>query len=311
MIQEFAIDPEALADWQNFRYLVEKFGVSQGRLISRFPREWTAMVHRACHRCSAMEKKRIVEGLSRIDGKLLVGGRRYDRSREWIPNALSSHAEKPFCAIVTIAATAGDPRVYDVGGLGIDHQIWSMGRAARVNRTPADMSAAAKTLLECSREIVFVDPHFSGQARFRRPLAAMIPFACSGSPIARFEYHCEAKSISAEFFGGELEKLRRVCRIPLRVKIAFVRWRGLSEGDSLHARYVLTERGALRFDHGLDEGKEGETTDVECVDEGIYRKRWEQYQPGSEHFEFVDAWIVTSARVAEADWNGTELVAKD
>src|SRR5690606_977065 len=56
MIHEFAVDPEALTGWQNFRYVVEKFGIPQGRLISRFPKEWKSLVYDACAACPPVEK---------------------------------------------------------------------------------------------------------------------------------------------------------------------------------------------------------------------------------------------------------------
>ena len=41
MLQEYAVEPAAIgSDWQTFRYLIEKFGFDQGRLISQFPKHW-------------------------------------------------------------------------------------------------------------------------------------------------------------------------------------------------------------------------------------------------------------------------------
>jgi hypothetical protein len=91
MIHEFAVDPEALVGWQNFRYLVQKFGISHGRLISRFPRQWKRMEYEACDDCPDLEKKRITVALERIDDKLFAAGRAYDRTRDWVPNAVASH----------------------------------------------------------------------------------------------------------------------------------------------------------------------------------------------------------------------------
>lgn len=69
MIHEFAIDPVAMNNWQNFRYLNDNFGVEHGRLISRFPKKWTKMVCNACNdnydcgKISTIDRKRIVERL--------------------------------------------------------------------------------------------------------------------------------------------------------------------------------------------------------------------------------------------------------
>ena len=40
MLFEYAVEPVLLNNWPSFRYFYEKFGVPQGRLISRYPKHW-------------------------------------------------------------------------------------------------------------------------------------------------------------------------------------------------------------------------------------------------------------------------------
>jgi hypothetical protein len=44
MLREFALDPDLLSNWQDFRFFASQFGTSQGRLISRFPKHWKRLV---------------------------------------------------------------------------------------------------------------------------------------------------------------------------------------------------------------------------------------------------------------------------
>ena len=308
MIHEFAVDPDALAGWQNFRYLVEKFGVANGRLISRFPSKWEKMVLRACKDCSEMEKKRIVESLKQIGPKLYSAGRNYDKGHEWLPNAVASHRELPFRAIITTHANAGDGGLLDGDALSEDDETWAVPRGGAVPRTAEDLAAAADKLLRCSGEIVLVDPYFGGEARFGRPLTAMIRCACDGRVPRRFEYHLSARSISADIFETALERQRPYLRIPENVSLFFVRWDQVDDSDTLHPRYILTEKGGLRFDHGLDDGNPGETTDVECLDQTLHAHRWAQFRVDSGQFDLVDAWIVTADKVSKANWDGEQFV---
>ncbi len=308
MIHEFAVDPEALVGWQNFRYLAEKFGVSQGRLISRFPNKWKRMVYEACAGCPPVEKKRIEEKLNAIDAKLFAAGRTYDVNGGWVPNAAVSHREKPFRAIISTSEHAGSIGCLDVDSLSDDDERWAVPRGGSIPRTAADMAAIAEKLLRCSAEIVLVDPHFCGVTRFGRPLTAMIENACDGRIPRRLEYHLSAKTIPGHEFSRQLEGQRNFLRIPEGVKLVFVRWNQLEAGDALHARYILTEKGGLRFDHGLDEGNPGETTDVEFLDPAIHAHRWTQFRGGASYFEFIDAWIVTSAAVKKSVWDGKQFV---
>src|ERR1039457_3981480 len=50
MIKEFALDPRTIASWKDARYLLEKFGFPNGRMICRLPKDkesaqnWEQMV---------------------------------------------------------------------------------------------------------------------------------------------------------------------------------------------------------------------------------------------------------------------------
>lgn len=44
MIHEFAVEPAAINNWQDFRFIYDQVGVEHGRLISRFPGKWAGMV---------------------------------------------------------------------------------------------------------------------------------------------------------------------------------------------------------------------------------------------------------------------------
>ena len=47
MIYEFALEPELVAQWglrKNYKRFMEKFGLDQRRLASRFPKRWRNLV---------------------------------------------------------------------------------------------------------------------------------------------------------------------------------------------------------------------------------------------------------------------------
>jgi hypothetical protein len=51
---------------------------------------------------------------------------------------------------------------------------------------------------------------------------------------------------------------------------------------------VLTERGGIRFDVGLDRGEPGQTTDVSLLNDDLHQKRWSDFQSVSAAFDKVD-----------------------
>ena len=55
-------------------------------------------------------------------------------------------------------------------------------------------------------------------------------------------------------------------------------WKQRDRGKALHARYLLTNVGGMRVDHGLDEGAPGETTDIGLLSDEVYSSTWNDYQ---------------------------------
>lgn len=105
MFKEIAVEPAAVAvsDLQ-FRYIVEKFGIAEGRLIAAFPSKWKRFVYEA-----AQAKLRGTAELSKIEVRLrgltddffYFQGRPGDGcSQNWLEAAMIEHERAPFDAII-------------------------------------------------------------------------------------------------------------------------------------------------------------------------------------------------------------------
>jgi hypothetical protein len=57
MFYEYAIEPQAIgSSWANFRYIIEKFGIDKGRLISQFPKRWFHEVYAVSDKLPPIQK---------------------------------------------------------------------------------------------------------------------------------------------------------------------------------------------------------------------------------------------------------------
>jgi hypothetical protein len=291
---EFAIDPASINRWEPFRYVFDNCGYEHGRLISRFPKKWKKMVYEACEDCGEIEKKKIEERLVNIDGKFYKNSRDYDSSKDWLINAELKHGIIPFRAIIS----SDNPRNIDdillIGDLHSETHNWKIDKDITIERTPNDLAKCAEALLSQSEEIVFVDPYYGPEnERYRRTLEKYLQIVkrnCKN--IRRIEYHlqCVDGGATKDFFISESKKrLQRI--VPDKLRIHFIRWRQLVQGDHLHPRYILTDKGGLRYESGLDQGEDGETTDVSLLDSEVYKRRWEEYRRDSNVFEFVDEFV--------------------
>jgi hypothetical protein len=85
MFFEYAVEPKAIGcSWNDFRYLIEKFGFDRGRLISRFPKKWEREVIESAQQSGMKDVrlKTLVEKLQKAKAEALI-----DSSRNYDPSA--------------------------------------------------------------------------------------------------------------------------------------------------------------------------------------------------------------------------------
>lgn len=292
MLHEYAVEPAAIAEsWPTFRYLIEKFGFEQGRLIARFPNDWKRLVFEALNDLpDGTNKNRIVDRLNQVPKSTFVrSGRPYSPPRGWIDNAVAEHRRLPFRAIIAHDDRPGGDGVVHSSDVSDEHPLLVVAPDASVLRTAADLGNAAATLLGCSHELIFVDRYFDPSApRFRKVLREFLRLAAAGDrQVSRCEYH---------FVDGQknpaCDAFKRECGtwlhgvIPPGWTVTFFRWREWPGGEDFHARYVLTDVGGLRIDAGLDE-KQGQTTDVARMGIALVRDRLKTLERDATVYELV------------------------
>jgi hypothetical protein len=284
MIREYALEPDLLSSWDNFRYFTEKFSVPQGRLISRFPERWKALVYEACGDCRPVEKKRIEEALQRINDRLLRTVRSYDAKQPWLDNAVASHAGKPFHAVIAQAGRRSHDYIIAGDDADDSHPLLTEKRSDTVARQPAPMAEVAGPLLAMSRVIVFVDPYFRPvNLNFRLPLKKFLEKVVRrrGAPPSRIEYHTgngtnynKPDGIGFDEFKQDCENCLPEC-IPQGTELRIVRW----QQGCIHNRYILTDKGVLEFGTGLDKATstKAQTDTVTLLDEAVRSRLWREY----------------------------------
>ncbi|HRW59669.1 MAG TPA: hypothetical protein P5340_03350 [Defluviicoccus sp.] len=300
MLYEYAVEPAAIAEsWGTFRYLIEKFGFEQGRLIAQFPKNWKKMVYEAAgHLPDGENKKRIEVRLQQLsDGVFLRSGRPYRPERDWIGNAVAEHQRQPFRAVIAADNRPDGDGILHCSDVAHDHPLMVAAPDDRVPRTAEELGRAAAMLLGCSREIILVDRYFDPSAtRFRNVLREFLRLAAAGGrQVSRCEYH---------FVDGQgnpaCDAFKRECStwlrnvIPPGWTVTFFRWREKPRGEDFHARYVLTDIGGLDINAGLDEAP-GQTTDVRRMGSDVYQQRLKDFQRDADTYELVEPVLQVSA----------------
>jgi hypothetical protein len=289
MLNEYAIDPGCLSDWGTFRYLLDQIGVPNGRIVSQFPKDWFKNVYEAIE--GFQEKKQAETILKRIkDRASISSGRAYSHSI-WFNSALEQHEKQPFHAIITKKPSVRAEYILVADEISGETTRWAVTREKKIPRTIEALGESIEPLLRMSEQILFVDKFFHpAKDKWKKSLQHFVELSMRNRkkpPI--FEYHCKADDVEAPVFQKQCVDNLSVM-LPRGVKLKLVRWNNNYQGDMFHARYVLTEKGGVRVDWGLDRGSKGEKTDVTLLDDTMWKETWSMFQ--SQYFQFVDSFEV-------------------
>lgn len=290
MIYEYALEPELVATWTDRQvcgFVKKSFEFGTARVVSQYPRRWRKLVWDAYGGGGDLRRKRLEVLLDHLSEQSI---RRRDYTWEpdvggWIENAQREHQKCPFHAIVVRTDHKCKPHVVIEDDLySGESDRWAVSNSLVVAREAAAMADAVASLLRISRRVIFVDPYFApGEQRYLRPFRAFLErlvHSRPGDEPERIEIHASTEyECTEEFFRGKCTKV--FCRsVPQGVRVFVRRLSQKPGGESLHNRYILTERGGIYFGAGLDEGKEGEsaTDDLALMDRHHYDLRWSQYR---------------------------------
>ena len=296
MIHEFALEPEAVASWQSFRYFIDQFGAEHGRLISQFPGKWKRKVIEACTE-SGVRRTAFVEKLKTLDRELIRSGRPYDPKQLWLDNAIAQHNVDPFAAIIAASNPMGVASVLEADSVDGTTPGWVVAREQKVERRAATLAGAIAPLIRVSKRILLVDPYLKPTTpRYQRSLRQILAQGLHGhAGVEALEIHVRtAGNTTAAWQNDSEHSLRGL--LPPGIEVTLVRWDDQGGGEVMHARYVLTDIGGLSVDHGLDEGAPGQTTDISLLSREA-SERWQMdYGETTSPFRFVDRITIRSSR---------------
>jgi len=205
--------------------------------------------------------------------------------------------QNPFHAVIARQNELDIENFLNMDDLDASHPLWHVPKDQVVSRRAWNLACCARFLLQISREIIIVDPHFDpDKSRFLETFSHMITFAFEQHVPTRLELHVEDKGQDDDWWHEKCRKYLPDC-LPVDLPVAVYRWRKKPDGDKPHARYVLTELGGIRYDYGLDECEDvGQTTDVSLLSHSAYELRWRDYQKETAAYTLIDHFSVLGSK---------------
>ena len=286
MFKVIAVDPGAIVrSDRDLVYVLEKFGMHQGRVISEFPRRWKAMAFEAAQRRhrGKVELARITERLRQVhDGVLYSSGRPGgDAALAWVQRAAVEHAREPFDAIL-VEDDPTDPPFVQLDHFDEAHACLVPNRQWDVRREALRIAKICFLHLRTAKHVKLVDPYMDlSQRRFRRPFESMLAEAGANRPLVDI-YRSDSL--------GESETIRRADWLASKAASAGFSVRLFIRPEaSMHNRFVLSDRGGLMFATGLDDDDDGGGTShdvVTLLDPPLWRNKWLEYSDDRAAFEW-------------------------
>ena len=274
MIREYAVQPDLLLDYAFCARLCDAFGVSRGRLVSRYPDYWEGLVYTAIADAHPIERKRIEEALAMLLRRMMARAHTWDEDLDWLANAINEHIARPFHAVLAQAITGGHRFLCTPMQLIDTNPLWHHESQSVVRRSAIEMTNAVGPLLDLSSEILFVDPNMQvNELRYRASIGAFLERIARRPtlvPIKRVEIHVSETAGTLQFIEDQCRQ-RRI--VPAGIRLQCVQW---ERGRLFHNRYILTNRGGMSFGHGLDEG-DGDD-DVSLLSDSQHAHWWGMFQ---------------------------------
>jgi len=252
MLYEYAVDPKAIgASWENFRYLIEKFGFDRGRLISWFPGCWCRDVFDAAKASDmkTIQLQRVTEKLARAERYALVRNNRRYRTElgNWLSNALSQHEVNPFRAIITSVSPNSVDAILLIDDVDDQHPLFSADVSWVAPRTATGIAQDLRLFLVASKEVIIIDPFIDLRedgTDYTGPLKEMFSAMISaGRTGVKIELHFRTHSSRPP-----IQLVERDARkwlegvIPDGCFVELFEW---EDDRRIHDRAIISERGGV------------------------------------------------------------------
>lgn len=291
----FAIEPDAIDNWKDLKYALEKFGYSKGLLIARFPKTWMRLVMEACERNGVgdVERSKIEEKLRRAKDDRLVRMGLPFFDGDWLGNVMSDEILANVAAVL-VRDKHDDEKLHCLAD--VDEALFDNHRDVQVKRNAQALAEAARYVLLSSDRIVLIDPYFEAKPRCCKVLQAMIRlcreyghqlsevvvYTAKGTPKRHANHDVAAYE---KLLSGDLAQ-------DIKLRIYMLSAESLEQ--DFHARYLFSQRAGLRFDRGFvepeDHTQRDHLTDVACLDESRVAELNSRYL-GDED-DLADAWSI-------------------
>lgn len=275
----FAADPKIGRDALALKFLFSLFGHSCGRYLIDFPASWRADVLKAREGLGDIEEARLRVLFRRAKEQGIFRpepGLTWNKELDWLPNILRELRNNR-ATLMGLILDAGGPFEED-----LTVPAWPLTEVSlpptaeeRIIGAATEYCRVSNPLLIGSTELTFVDPYLDFRKRAVTKVLEPMLEKVRKSSCHRVLLHARAMSGDDidECVAQAREQLARITRLYLSKtpqKIEMLWWDDDKANERMHGRYLLSNKGGIRFDQGFQVLPAGRMVDVAPVSPAVH-----------------------------------------
>jgi hypothetical protein len=297
MNEFFGVEPTACCSVSELRELLSKFGPATGRYLKLYPDSWRVLVTKTFANASQLEQTRVAELLLKAKrNRITVSDQMlpYDNLNEWVDNALLLLApppNRPLDGVVLSSQSFQAQNCFTLDTLDLPPNA-----EEQMPVSPEDFVRVSRLLLRSSPELVFIDPYCRPYRADTRPvLWAMLKEIATGKCgrvvlCGREEIVLSGAGMTVKDIESDLQRLRAESSLPDKCELEL----RLFDDDGcrvrMHARYLLSVFGGIRFDRGFQAPSNVKRMDVAPLSPSMHRQLMLDFVSG-DHDMKLCCWL--------------------
>lgn len=303
---EIAIKPELLEPTiERLADLDGKFGFAKGALISKLPMflwgTYKQEVSDTLIDGTSKDSAYAEECLRRLENAFIRFGRQDPKPESWLDDILRLHGEKPFSAIVS---NCGQEPTIPYHRLNTE--LGYFGEDRETPKVAARFLEAISPLIHASKRIEFIDPYLSlkihgiAKSQYRLFFEELFRLLGNRGQSKVIVFHMEWDPSSNELLDIEEQKEQYTeyfeGLVPDNIEVQ-CHWWNDDKTSAFHGRYVLSDKGAVRFDAGFrqpaDLDQRRQPADISVVSsEQTFASIRGQFDEFESEMELVDTLVI-------------------
>ena len=304
MNEFFAAEPECVSNASELRLLLNQFGPYAGRYLATYPASWLKDVEKVFDAWGDIEQARAMTALRRAKERasvLSIPALGWDQSRPWLDNAKSLVFDRPRRLDgVIVGAWHVVPDEASITSL--ENLQLPPTSDELIKATPEEFVRVCRTLLLISQELVLVDPYLDLCNQYVSSVFESLLNVIAKGKATQLRIWVRKSAVVSTDKGVTVTGIREALEgimdsAPLRkgfiVKMHLVN--DVACRDRMHARYLMSIKGGVRFDQGFQKLPKGRRVEVGPIGENTHHQLLSLYHEGMNDLKIENCISVRKA----------------